>query len=71
MAPGTERPADGATSSPEPAVNNITRYRTGQYYGVCVDCGHEFAFDSSPDIDRCWSCSAEADRLAAEGRWPR
>jgi hypothetical protein len=31
---------------------------------VCSDCGHDFHPDSSPHLDRCWSCAELADEEA-------
>lgn len=30
----------------------------------CLDCGHHFDPDSSPELDRCWSCAERADTEA-------
>ncbi len=35
---------------------------------VCLDCGHGFDPDSSPDIDRCWRCAERVDAEAVEHR---
>jgi hypothetical protein len=28
-----------------------------ELYSECIDCGHEFHVDSSPEFDVCWQCS--------------
>jgi hypothetical protein len=30
-------------------------------YRDCVDCGHRFHIDSSPDLDRDWQCAERRD----------
>ena len=31
----------------------------------CLDCGHNFDPDTSPDEDRCWMCAERADAEAS------
>ena len=40
----------------------------GEGSAECVDCGHEFWFDSSPHFDRCWQCAERADAEFAASR---
>lgn len=53
------------TERPQQPVHNINQLGLWDDLPECVDCGHPFYPDSSPDLERCWEC---AERSLEEPR---